>query len=553
MAALPRVEEVGPDELFERGVAETVGGVVTRLPRSATAAQISAEHRKILVPVRRRSARLRALRPAGRAAPRATAAGSAGSPACRPRSPRSSKSHVTSSTNSGTPPVRCSPLRRPRRTAHGAQRFRRPCARPRRDRGARARSRCGAGAAPGRAELGRAVARMKSGAWAPRSASASMRSSVVGSAQCRSSKASTSGWVRAPASTQAASAASWRLRNSSGDSFSARPGGSGASMTGASRGAYSAGSSPTEPSAASSSARRFSPSTSAPPKRTRPHSAIGCSGVFCNSCEDAHSTQVCGVSASRARNSSISRDLPRPGSPTISESCPSPRRARSQRRARMSSSSRAADQRRRRARAAASPAAAGAHDAVELRLFGHAFQFMRALVLGDEQPGDLPVHAQRDPYFSGRGGALHPRGDVGRLAVDLADGIDHDPPAVEPDAGGELGRAGRGVARVEVGERALDRERRAHGTLAVVLLRLRIAEQRHQTVAELLQHMAAERSHGGRGGVEVTPHQIAPVLGIEPRREARRAHEVAEHHRDRTALGGCGRSGGRWRGRGHGT
>ena len=98
-------------------------------------------------------------------------------------------------------------------------------------------------------------------------------------------------------------------------------------------------SSPTEPSAASSSASRFRPSTSAPPKRARPHSAAGCSGVFCNSCEDAHSIQVCGVSASRARNSSISRDLPRPGSPTISESWPSPRRARSQRRASRSSSS----------------------------------------------------------------------------------------------------------------------------------------------------------------------------------------------------------------------
>ena len=40
--------------------------------------------------------------------------------------------------------------------------------------------------------------------------------------------------------------------------------------------------------------------TSAPPKRWRPHSAIGCSGVFCRSCEQLHSTQVCGVSASRA-------------------------------------------------------------------------------------------------------------------------------------------------------------------------------------------------------------------------------------------------------------
>ena len=35
------------------------------------------------------------------------------------------------------------------------------------------------------------------------------------------------------------------------------------------------------------------------------------------------------------------------------------------------------------ARTAATPTAARAHDAVELRLFGHAFQFMLALVLGD--------------------------------------------------------------------------------------------------------------------------------------------------------------------------
>ena len=44
---------------------------------------------------------------------------------------------------------------------------------------------------------------ISSGACAPRSASACSTSSEVGSAQCRSSKASTIGWVRAPASTQA--------------------------------------------------------------------------------------------------------------------------------------------------------------------------------------------------------------------------------------------------------------------------------------------------------------------------------------------------------------
>ena len=53
-------------------------------------------------------------------------------------------------------------------------------------------------------------------------------------------------------------------------------------------------------------------------------------------------------------------------------------------------------------------------------------------------------------------------------------------------SGGQIGHPG-----VEVGERALDRERCAHRALGVVLLRDRIAEQRHQTVAELLGDMAA--------------------------------------------------------------
>ena len=52
--------------------------------------------------------------------------------------------------------------------------------------------------APRRADSGRAVTMINNGACAPRSANARMRSSEVGSAQCRSSKASTTGCVRAP-------------------------------------------------------------------------------------------------------------------------------------------------------------------------------------------------------------------------------------------------------------------------------------------------------------------------------------------------------------------
>ena len=80
------------------------------------------------------------------------------------------------------------------------------------------------------------------------------------------------------------------------------------------------------------------------------------------------------------------------------------------------------------------------------------------------------------------------------------------------------GAPDRGVPGVEVGERALDGERGAHRALGVVLLRLRIAEEGHQPVAELLQDMAAETRHRGGGRVEIGADQVAPVLGVQPSR-----------------------------------
>ena len=99
--------------------------------------------------------------------------------------------------------------------------------------------------AQGARNSGRVVATMSSGACAPRSASDLRRSSVVGSAQCRSSKASTAGCVRAPAKYHAVTAAICRRRNSSGANFAERASGNAISTSGAIRGAYSSGSRPT--------------------------------------------------------------------------------------------------------------------------------------------------------------------------------------------------------------------------------------------------------------------------------------------------------------------
>ena len=98
-------------------------------------------------------------------------------------------------------------------------------------------------------------------------------------------------------------------------------------------------------------------------------------------------------------------------------------------------------------------------------------------------------------------------------------------------------RASGDVAGVDFDKRALDRERRPHGAFGVVLLRLRIAEKRHQSVAELLQHMAAKIGHRRRSFVEIGVDEVAPIFGVEFRGKTGRADEIAEHDCDRAAFG----------------
>ena len=258
--------------------------------------------------------------------------------------------------------------------------------------------------------------------------------------------------------------------------------------------------------------------------------------MFCRSCEAAHSTQVCGVSASfcaelldeaRFADAGLADDLDE-----LTLACQSARPAARQQRKLVL----AADERRQGARPAPPAGAARPDNAVERDGDRHALEVMCASVLDDEKPGRLPLHARGNEHRPRFGRGLHARRDVRRLAEHFARGVDHDRAALDADAGGKLGRARLGVAGVEVGERALDRERRAHGAFGVVLLRLRIAKKGHQPIAELLQHMAAEPRHRARGLVEIGPDQVAPVLRVELGREARRADEIAEHHRNRAAL-----------------
>ena len=218
----------------------------------------------------------------------------------------------------------------------------------------------------------------------------------------------------------------------------------------------------------------------------------------------------------------------------------------------------APDQRRQRALPGAPPAAARAHDAVEHRRLRHALQRLRAAILGDEQPRDLPPDSCRGPDRSGLRRRLHAGGDIGRVAEHLTLGIDHYRAGLYADARLELRPPGARISGVDLGERALDFERGAQSPLGVVLLRERIAEQGHDTIAQFLRDTPAHPCHRRRGGVDVAADEIPPILGVEFRGDAGRADEIAEHHGEVAALGGfygrrgrlrVGRDEGRRRGR----
>ena len=120
---------------------------------------------------------------------------------------------------------------------------------------------------------------------------------------------------------------------------------------------------------------------------------------------------------------------------------------------------------------------------------------MIAALFRNKQSRDLPLHPRRDQNRARLGQRLHPRSDVGSVAEDLAGRVHNYRTSFEPDAGGECRLARTGILAVQLGERALDRERRPHGTLRIVLLRHRIAKQRHEPVAQFLGDMAAHFHH----------------------------------------------------------
>ena len=161
---------------------------------------------------------------------------------------------------------------------------------------------------------------------------------------------------------------------------------------------------------------------------------------------------------------------------------------------------------------------------------------MAAAFLGDKKACDLALDSPGDHNRTRLSQGLGSRCYVGHLAEYLSRRVDHHRPQVDGDACGQRWLAGALVLAVQLGERALYGERRSHRPLGIVLLRHRIAEQRHQPVAELLGDLTAHLRDCRRSRIEIGANQVAPFLGIEPRGDAGRIHQIAEHHCDVPAL-----------------
>jgi len=134
----------------------------------------------------------------------------------------------------------------------------------------------------------------------------------------------------------------------------------------------------------------------------------------------------------------------------------------------------------------AASSAARSNDPVQHHRLRHAFEFMAAALFDDEETGHLTLHTRRHNDRTRLGQRLRSRRDVRHVAENFTRRINHHRPRIDRNAGGKSGLSAIGVLAVQLGERPLDRERRTDRALGIILLRHRVAEQRHQAVAELL-------------------------------------------------------------------
>ena len=142
-----------------------------------------------------------------------------------------------------------------------------------------------------------------------------------------------------------------------------------------------------------------------------------------------------------------------------------------------------------------------------------------------------------DAQAAGRGGLLHPRGDVDGEAADAAFAIDaaaeQHVAGVDADADAEAAVAMRrlhlGAERLSFGQQ---REAAAHGALGIVFADFVGAEGGEQVVAGVLQHLAAMRRDDGAEARQRAIDHGMRLFRIETLRQGGRADEVEEQDAD---------------------
>jgi hypothetical protein len=70
--------------------------------------------------------------------------------------------------------------------------------------------------------------------------------------------------------------------------------------------------------------------------------------------------------------------------------------------------------------------------------------------------------------------------------------------------------------------------------MGIVIMRLWVTEIRDQAVTEVFGDMSTKALYGARRRTKIARRQLAPVLGVQPRRYSRRVNQITEQHSQMT-------------------
>src|SRR5215472_16363129 len=138
------------------------------------------------------------------------------------------------------------------------------------------------------------------------------------------------------------------------------------------------------------------------------------------------------------------------------------------------------------------------------------------------------------------GQGLQPSGEIWRFTDDrlLLGRSCADQIADDHQSGGDAyARLGLDGFDIEASHSIDDTQACSDRALGIVLMRMRVAQIDQYAVAHILGDKPVEGSDDIGNRAVKGGDDLAQILGIEPRRELGRAHEVAEHHRELTAFG----------------